>query len=94
MSFYLVDLKNICIALVMEIFYEEESMKKIKFIRLFCMYYWYSAGRPFRYAERFSGTSVFYLLFLVMQKSKSQSRLERQSQTIDHTLSIKEIRIF
>jgi hypothetical protein len=29
-----------------------------------------------------------------MQKSKSQSRLERQSQTIDHTLSIKEISIF
>ncbi len=39
---------------------------------------------PFRYAERFSGTSppLADLLFLAMKKSKSRSRLERQSQAV------------
>ncbi len=35
--FYSVDSKNICIAFAMEIFSEEESMKKMKFIGLFCI---------------------------------------------------------
>ena len=45
---------------------------------------WWTIKRewPFRYAERFSGTSLFCLLFLAMQKSKCRSRHERQSQSI------------
>ena len=39
--FYSVDLKNICIAFAIQIFFEEESMKKMKFIRLFSMYHWF-----------------------------------------------------
>ena len=46
---------------------------------------------PFRYAERFSGTSVFCLLFLAMKKSKSPSRLERQSQTIEEIYNTNKI---
>jgi len=32
------------IPFAMEIFYEDESMKKMKFIGLFCMCYWYNTS--------------------------------------------------